>query len=296
VHFLIFSIGTYLYTLQNRAPLTENEAWSFLPVLLLFYAMEYYLVDRIQPGMAPWISLGFAGILICLYLSAKKYFPDGLGSQALILAFATIVCFHSVYLELLPDGFRPWLFVLIMLSIAFLPFNVSSPRRGSPLRIPVLAIFAILAIEYLTMLSHLLDGYGGSWLFVSFAALGSIWVALASPANKFPSQSTHGHALLVAAHLLAVMGLYRLTDPIGSLAVSASWLFYAVAVMGFSFVRRDEVMAKSALFVLAFAAGKALLYDAASAPTLIRIFCLLLTGAVLYGCGLFMRRIGSWKS
>lgn len=89
--------------------------------------------------------------------------------------------------------------------------------------------------------------------------------------------------------------LYQLTEDVSSLAVSASWLFYAVAVMGFAFIRKDELMAKSALLVLAFAAGKALLYDAASAPTTIRIFCLLLTGAVLYGCGFFMRRIAHWK-
>ena len=63
----------------------------------------------------------------------------------------------------------------------------------------------------------------------------------------------------------------------------------------FAFARRDDVMAKSALFVLGFAAGKALLFDAASASTVVRIFCLLLTGAVLYGCGLFMRKIGSWN-
>ncbi len=77
--------------------------------------------------------------------------------------------------------------------------------------------------------------------------------------------------------------------------MSASWLIYAVAVMVLAFARRDEVMAKSALIVLALAAGKALLYDAAAAPTVVRILCLLLTGVVLYGCGLLMRRIGSWS-
>jgi hypothetical protein len=65
--------------------------------------------------------------------------------------------------------------------------------------------------------------------------------------------------------------------------------------MAFAFVRKDQVMAKSALFVLGFAAAKALLYDAASAPTLVRIVCLMLTGAVLYGCGFFMRKVADWK-
>lgn len=97
------------------------------------------------------------------------------------------------------------------------------------------------------------------------------------------------------AKQLAILGFYRFTENYGSVAVSAAWLFYAVAVMFFAFIKRDELMAKSAMFVLALAAGKALLYDAASAPTIIRIVCLLLTGVVLYGCGFFMRKINEWS-
>ena len=295
VHFLIFSVGTYFYTAHHKLPLSETEAWSFLPVLLIFYTVEYHLIDRIQPGLAPWASLGFAGVLIGLYLSARKLFPDGLGSQTLILAFATLAGFHSIYLELLPDMIRPWLFVMIMLAAVVIPMDMSKTQKGNPFYIPALAIIAILGIEYLRMLSHLLQGDGGAWVAVSFAAVASIWAFITIASDKVEQQPTYGHALLGAAHLLAVSGLYRLTYDVGSLAVSASWLFYGVGVIAFAFMRKDEVMAKSALFVLAFAAGKALLYDAASAPTIVRIFCLLLTGAVLYGCGLFMRKIGDWS-
>ncbi len=295
INFLVFALGTYLYTTQSHIPLSEQEAWSFLPVLLAFYAMEYYFIDRIQPGLAPWISLGFAGILIGLYLSARKYFPDNLGSQSLVLAFTTIVCFHSVYIELLPVNARSWLFVAIMFSFAFLPFKTSAQTRSGPLVIPLFAVLAILAIEYLTMLFYLFDKDESSWLIVSFAAFASLWAAITKAQNGVSEQNKYGTALLGAAHLLAVLGLYRLTTDMGSLAVSASWLFYAVGVMAFAFSRKDEVMAKSALFVLAFAAGKALLCDAASAPTIVRILCLLLTGAVLYGCGLLMQKIASWQ-
>jgi hypothetical protein len=294
VHFLVFSVGTYLYTTQNRTPLTQDESYSFLPVLLLFYAVEYYLVDRLQPGLAPYISLGFAAMLIGLYVSAKTYFPDGLGSQSLILSFASIVCFHSIYLELLPGDARPWLFVAIMLAFAFVPLRVCGKSSGSGFGIPILAILAVLFIEYTSMLSHLLSAHPGKGLVISFAAFASIWVVLAFAQDKISSQPTYGNGLLVAAHVLAVLGLYRLTEDTGSLAVSASWLLYAVAVIVFASARQDKIMAKSALLVLAFAAGKALLYDAASAPTAVRIFCLLLTGVVLYGCGLFMRKMTGW--
>lgn len=296
VHFIIFAFGSWLYTAHHRQPLTQAEAWSFLPVLLLFYAMEYYLINRLQPGLAPWVSLGFAGILIGLYLSASRLMPQALGSQSLIMSFATLVCFHSVYLELLPEQTRPVLFILIMLAVAMLPSRYLVPAKGSALRIPVLALCAVVVIEYLSMVSHLLSGHDGGWLFISFGALGSMWIILASAQDRLPDEPFYGHMLLGAAHALAVLGLYRLTYDVGSLAVSASWLCYGVGVMLFAARRKDEVMAKSALFVLAFAAGKALLYDASSAPTVVRIFCLLLTGAVLYGCGLFMRRIGSWTS
>jgi len=61
-----------------------------------------------------------------------------------------------------------------------------------------------------------------------------------------------------------------------------------------AFVYKNKTMANSAIPVLGFAAGKALLFDAASAPTIVRIGCLALTGAVLYGCGFFMRKIKNW--
>ncbi|WP_156812628.1 DUF2339 domain-containing protein, partial [Legionella tunisiensis] len=75
LHFIIFSVGTYFYTRLTSQQLSEKEAWSFFPVLIIFYAMEYYFIDRIEPGLAPWISLGFAGLLISLYLYTKNGFP-----------------------------------------------------------------------------------------------------------------------------------------------------------------------------------------------------------------------------
>ncbi|MDX2027015.1 MAG: DUF2339 domain-containing protein [Alphaproteobacteria bacterium] len=293
LHFFIFAIGTYLYTAHNREALTEREAWAFLPVLLLFYAIEYHYIDLIQPHLAPWISLGFAGVLISLYLLARRYFKDGLGSETILAAYTTIVLFHSFYLEILPSDVRPWLFVAIMLAATFLPTSLLERKIRIPL-IPA-AIFMILGIEYVRMLSELWTGYSPEWLAVSFASFGSIWVVLLGACNKFNKEDVYIHPLLGAAHILAVLGLYRLTTDISSLAVSASWLFYAVAVITLAFARKDRIMAKSALFVLGFAAGKALLYDAASAPTVIRILCLLLTGAVLYGCGFMMRKVDDWK-
>lgn len=295
VQFLIFAACTYLYTLKNLTPLTNTDSWSFLPILLLFYAVEYYLLDRVYPGFAPWISLGFAVFLIALYFSAKKYFPDNLNSQAVILAYVSIVCFHSIYLELLPYSFHPWLFGILLFAIACLPFNFSTQTNKDAFLFPKLAVLIILILEYYSIVSHLLDEREMGWLPVAFFSLAALWFVLAFAQKKLSISHSNGNLLLCAAHLLAVEGLYRLTFNISSLAVSVSWLLYAVAVMVLAFYRKDKSMAKSALLVLALAAGKALLYDAASAATIVRILCLLLTGAVLYICGLFMRKINHWQ-
>lgn len=295
LQFFVFAFGTYLYTSRNQLPLSETEAWSFLPVLLAFYAMEYYFLERINPGFAPLISLGFAAVLIGFYLSAKIYFPDNLGSQSLVLSFTSIVIFHSLYLELLPDNIKHWLFVLIMICIALSPFDLNATnQKDSPFKIPLLTILAILAIEYLTMVFHLFRSTE-SLLGVSAAAFASIWFVIINKRNA-KGETTFGHGLLIAAHLLAIIGLYRFTKDISSLAVSATWLFYAACVMVYAFKLSDEVMAKSALFVLTFSAAKALLYDASTAPTVMRIACLLLTGIVLYACGFLMRQIDTWKN
>lgn len=297
IHFLVFAASTYLFTLHNRAPLTEADAWSFMPALVLFYASEYYFLDRIQPDLAPWISLAFAGVLMGLYFSAKRFAEGPLASQSVVFAFTALVCFHSVYLELLPGDARPWLFVLMMMGAAFAPFkwNAAAMTRSRALVFPMVAALAVLAIEYVTMVFNLLDAGAAYWLVVCLAAFASIWACILKMDFGPLARAQYLHPFLVAAHLLAILGLYRLTADLGSLAVSASWLFYAVAVMAVAFGLKDVTMVTSALVVLGLAAGKALLYDAASAPTLVRIACLLLTGAVLYGCGMLVRKAASWK-
>jgi uncharacterized membrane protein len=296
LHFLIFSVGNYFYTQKAHQQLTQVEAWSFFPALLIFYAIEYYFIDRMYPNLAPWISLGFAGFLIGLYLWTKKLFhQQSLDSQAMILAFATLVFFHSVYLELLPSSLQPWLFVAIILGRALLPDKFYRQKDFKPYAVPVIALFTIAAIEYTSMIFYLATDDSFSWSIVSLAALGSIWLLCILQRESISKKNEYAYMVLSAAHFLAIMSFYQLTNSYGSLAVSASWLLYAIFVITFAFIRKDKVMANSALIVLSFAAVKTLLYDASSAPTVIRISCLLVTGAVLYGAGFLMRKIATFR-
>ena len=302
-HFAVFAIGTIMHTRLTRIELNETAAFAYLPVLVLFYSAEYYFIGRINPAIAPWCALGFAGVLIGLYVGTAKWFPGkNLSSRSVLLAMATLVLFHAGYLELSPDEFRPWLFPIIVLALVFAPLNISQSVtvRSRATLIPMLAVLAILGIEYVSMVFKLFDHKEGlgfdATIAVGLAALLSIWVCLAKESMEKTRRFGHEQVLLSMAHILAILSFYQLVRDQGSLAVSGAWLVYAIAVMGFAFRIRDELMAKSALLVLGLAAAKALLYDASSAPTTIRIVCLILTGAVLYGAGLLMRRISSWNA
>ena len=295
IQFFIFSLGVYFYTSIRKQPLTERESWSFFPVLLLFYIAEYHFIYLINPDLAAWISLGFATFLILLYLMAKKIMGSAIVTQSMIMTFAAIVFFHAGYLELLPEAAGTWLFVVLMMGFALLPTRFYSKEGNIRSFAPfLLFIFVVLGLEYVKMAFKLHSFDNVSWPAVTLA-IASIWTLFICQNNLLTKDGGFGYALLAAAHLLVILSLYRLADAHGSLAVSASWLIYAIAIIVFAFIRKDKIMANSALLVLFFSAGKALLYDAASAPTIVRILCLLMTGVVLYGAGLLYRRIAKWK-
>jgi uncharacterized membrane protein len=292
LQFIIFAVGSYLYSQHTTRSMSWSEALSFLPVVLIFYALEYLYIDRVVPAATPWIALGFAAVLVGLYSVIRVVFEESRGSQFLLLAMATIVLFHAGYLELMPSGARPYLFPVILLVLTYLPGGTSFKTLDSAFIVPGLGLIAVMVIEYCTVLGRLWTEAAPPPV-VAFVSLASIWAALAFPRQE--REPVYGQVLLGAAHLLALLAFYRLTADTSSLAVSFVWLIYGAGVILFAFVRKDEFMAKSALFVLAFAAGKALLVDAASAPTIVRILCLLLTGAVLYGCGFLMRKFNQWR-
>lgn len=295
LYFLVFAMGTYFYSQQVKKSLTEYEAWALFPVLVIFYAMEYFYLDRVSPVIAPWASIGFALFTIAQYFSAKKWSPNRIIiSKSLTVAFATLVFFHSVYMVLLPNEVRPWIFVALLVGFALLPCRYTTIRTGPFFQIPLLAVYLIILIEYTSMIYFLLEGFNYAWFAASVAGFMSIWLVIIVRRDLFAQKNEQRFLLLAAAHLLAIVILYQVAG--GSLAVSASWLFYAVGVISYSFFLKDRVMANSALLVLGVAAGKALLYDAASAPTIVRILCLLLTGMVLYVCGFLIKKIATWSA
>jgi len=291
LHFFIFSLGTYLQSRISGKSLSNDEAMSFSPVLLIFYVMEYHFIYLVNPEIAPWISLGFATFLMALYLSAKRVITINSGSETVLFAFISIICVHSLYLNILPDHFKPWFFVIVSMWIGLYRINTANMKANQSLFIPYIAMFIVLLIEYVTIIGTLIFSYvSDNMLVVSILSVVSIWtMVIRQNSNK------SDYSALAAANILAVSILWYLTRDVSSLAVSLSWLFYAVSIILFSYDRKDKEMAQSALLVLLLATGKVLLIDVAGSATVIRILCLLSTGAVLYGSGLVLKKADTWK-
>lgn len=303
--FLLFALGVVAYSVRLKSPMRANEAWSYFPVLLFFYATEYFLIERFAPGVAPWVSLGFSAILVAFYHAAKKRLTrsldKGLDSGQIVTAFAAVAVFHSGYLVLFPEAWKPVLLPFIVFVAA-----AAIPKKGKALS-SVFVLFAAVAIcvvEYSRILIHVIAAShaGGAWRFVSFGLLSVLAFlmlerSLARRDQNARTASTQvlSYLALGCAHLMAVVSTYRLAHAHGSLAVTAVWAAYALLILGYGFVARDPILARSSAVVLLFATAKALLYDASQAAAPVRILCLLLTGAVLYFSGYLFRRIDKLK-
>lgn len=308
VHAMIFSAGTFLHTKKIGQTLSAQEAWGFFPVLLIFYVSIYHYANRIDPRMAPWLSLAFGVFVLALYFAAQRGLlnsknqlskneieksQENLASGPMILAFLTLIGFHSIYLNLVPDIWTGWFFVVILFFAAH--FSSAKSDLREKYGIQFLAFAVIISIEYIKMIYHVISKEDWHWLAVAGVSVLSLWYFVLKVRKSHSAfYKNQGFVVLLLTHILAIAVLYRLTESFGSLAVSAAWLFYAIVVMGLAFKLKDIFILKTALVVLSFAAVKALLYDASGSSSVVRIACLLMTGAVLYGAGLIVQKTSSW--
>lgn len=266
IHFLVFSIGTYLYTARTNRPLTEREGWSFLPVLLIFYSMEFYFIDRIHPGLSSPVAVLSAFVLLGLYLYAKKQFPDrSLGSQSVILTFLSLTMVHAVYIEIIPATLRPWILPILILLFAFRG-RLKLPRLEfkGPMRIPILAAGIALTAEFIALVFRLFADLGTHTDQISFI-LGvcctfGLWVSLvAGFRNAEKMMRRWRYFFFAGAHLLVTLLFARIVP--GNYLWLA-WLCYAIGIVSYARTATDSVAMKSAWFVVLLSVGKFLLIDA----------------------------------
>jgi hypothetical protein len=287
VQFAIFGTATALFTIRNKSPLDDVSAWGHLPPLLIFYFLQYALLKRHLPEIAPWIAVGSGVMIAALYGSARAVMQRPLpGGEFLLWAYVALVLFHAGYLESVPDKWAPWVAFVIMPVTA-----IVAMRHGSGIRAswPVwVAVSVIFAINYLRVIfdADVRAVPARSWLAVAYAL--QLYVGYYFLRNREPAKGI-ATLVLYAGHLCAMAAALHLLKE--GIVESTAWGVIALACLGLSLWQRDRVLAQSSLLVFGAAAAKVLLYDLGGASPLTRIISLVVLGVTFYLGGLLYQRL-----
>ncbi|HWI13134.1 MAG TPA: DUF2339 domain-containing protein, partial [Burkholderiales bacterium] len=256
------------------------------PALLIFYALQYALLDRHLPQLAPWIAMSSGVAVVGLYAIARLVLKRPLpGGEFLVWAYVALVLFHAGYLESLPHRWAPWV-AFIMLPIAAVLLRRDA--GNGPLWPVWVVVLVIFLVNYLRIVfdSDLSDVPGRSLLAVLYAL--QLYLAYYLVRTRRVAQGVAG-LLLYAGHVSAMAAaLHLLDEPI---VESAAWAVLALACLSLSLWRRDRMVGQSSLLVFAAAGAKVLLYDLGGASPFARIVSLVVVGVAFYAGGLLYRRL-----
>lgn len=289
MQFIIYAGGVFYYSIKNKDPLSKSEAMAYLPILLFFYGTVYFFLNRYDASLAPWISLGFAGFIYFLYWQAKKYIPN-VESKNLVQSFLAVVLFHSGYMEIIPVEGKRWL-----LPILIFAKYISDQKQDFKFIAPALkfAFFTMGVIEFLRIVFSLISEAN---ILNIVSSLVTIVLGFFYYTKSYKNMKNHEDLFLYLLHALCILVLYRIAYEYGSLGVSAAWGLYSVAILTWGYFEKNPILAKSSLLVLTVTSLKALVYDVAQTPSVVRIASLILTGFILYGAGYLIQKIKKWDS
>ncbi len=287
IQLLIFTCGTVLYSIVNRAPLELSSAKAHIPVLLLFYFVQYTTLRQHLPAWAPWISFGSLGLLLTAYGIAHAYLKTSLAAGRLIIAiYAAVVFLHAGYFELLPDYLRPWLGLgLIVALAAYASSHHEQAVKWWPL-------FAMAVLVFFLNYGRLLFGWeisevpGYKFLIPLYAVALYVGYWLV---QRQPDLANYQMWLLYMGHVNVMAGAGQVFE--GRLMISLIWGILAVTTLLISIRLRNKPLGRSALFVFGAFAAKVWLFDLSGTDPLVRIGCLLVLGASLYIGGLLYQKV-----
>jgi uncharacterized membrane protein len=292
VQFGIFGSATAVFSIRNKSPLDPASAWMHLPALLIFYFLQYALLQKHLPELAPWIAVASALVVAGMYGVARALLQRPLpGGELLLWVYIALVLFHAGYLESVPDSWAPWVAFAIVPVVAVVSWRHGAAIQvGWPIWVGVAVIFAINYLRivfnadlasvpgrHLLAIVYALQLYLGYWLIRNRESL----KGLASP-------------VLYAGHICAMAAALHLLDE--RIVESVAWGAVALACLGLSLWGRDRLLGQSSLFVFAAAAAKVLLYDLGGASPLARIISLVALGVTFYVGGLLYQRMLAVKS
>lgn len=289
LQFGIFLGGAIGYSVRRQRPMSRDEAIVHLPLLLIFYALQYELLHRHLPELAPWIGLGSAGVLLLGFLVAKRTLNTPPQSGAVLVgAYASLALFHAGYMELLPDAFAPWVALLVLPGLGMIVRSRDGVASVSwPFRVLVAVIFAINYQRVVTGMN--IDAVPAHQLLalIYAAELYAAYVVT----RRLATLKDLAMPALYVGHIASMSAAVQIFDD--QLVVSLVWGAIALACLALAFKYSDKTLGKSSLLIFAASAAKVMLFDLSSATPLVRIGLLLILGVTLYAGGWMYRKVDS---
>lgn len=285
--FAIFGAATILFSIRRDSPLSAASALAHLPPLLIFYFLQYALLDRHLPQIAPWVAVGSGFAVAGLYGIARAALKRPLpGGEFLLWAYVALVLFHAGYIEALPQRWAPWVAFIIVPIVAAWTLR-GGAKVGA--KWPIwLAVGLIFLVNYLRVVFNTDLGGVPARPALAIAYALQLYVGYYLVRDRQSPQGLGG-MLLYAAHISAMaaaLHLYR--EPI---VESAVWGVIALACLGLSLWARDRLLGQSSLLVFAATAVKVMLFDLGGASPMARIVSLVVLGVTFYVGGLLYQRL-----
>lgn len=288
IQFLVFLAGAVWFSIRHNRPMSRDEAIVHLPLLLIFYALQYPLLEAHLPQLAPWIALTSAALVLAAYLIAKKWMAaTPQAGSLLVSAYAALVLFHAGYMELIPHAAAPWL-VLLMLPALALYLRLAG-SAGSAVQWPFQALIGgVFAINYLRVVMDANHGSDADSQLLALFYAAELYAAYYF-VRRLPDLQFLARPVLYAGHIALMGAAVNILDE--RLAVSFAWGVIGLACLALAFQARDKLLGKSSLLIFAASAGKVLLFDLSDATPLVRIACLAVLGVTLYIGGWMYKRV-----
>lgn len=286
LQFAIFLAGAIGFSIRHQRAMNSHEAMAHLPLLLIFYALQYWLLERHVPAAAPWIALGSVAVLLGAHLVAKHLLGALPASSMLVAAYAALAIFHAGYMELLPAAFAPWVALLLLPALGlYVRTRGGLASLGWPIRALVVVIFALNYQR--VVLGAGLEGVPAHELLALLYAV-SLYVAYAL-VRRMPGLGDFATIALYVGHVAMMSAAVQILD--GRLAVSLAWGIVALACLALAFRTRDKLLGKSSLLIFGASAAKVMLFDLSHAAPLVRIGLLVVLGVTLYAGGWMYKKV-----
>lgn len=283
---VIFAICAALFTLRHKRPLDQRSAVLHLPALLIFYILQYTLLHRHLPQLAPWLALASVAAVGLCYLAPRLLLGRELpGGRLILTCYGSLALLHAGYLELAPASWRPW---LALLALPVILVWLAASRRNISTDWPFLAaIGALWLVNFGQIIRHELPApiYGHKALALLHAL--ELYTGYALLRKSEGITRLLSGSLVYLGHLAAMAAAWQILS--SSLGVSMAWGLLALICLGLALTLGDRMLGHSSLLLFVFSALKVLLHDLADAATPVRIGCLVIVGITFYAGGWLYR-------